>query len=240
MNQSENQEPRQPADAGDVNPAVNPQSGQELQPQVVYMSRPIEPHRQQISPEAQQKYEESKRRYPNLNISEGEYVIGALKRHPIGLVAIWAAVIAVVVALFALVAVLMAAEETSGMSTFSFPIKYLAIPALLISALVVIFGFVATFVYNANRFFLTNESVIQHIQTSLFSKRQQTVSLANVEDASYTQDGIIPHIFNYGLIRLSTEGDETTYRFTYASEPEKQIAMLNNAVESFKNVRPIQ
>jgi hypothetical protein len=115
----------------------------------------------------------------------------------------------------------------------------LAVPAILISMLALIFGGVATFIYNANEFFLTNESVIQHIQTSLFSHREQTVSLSNVEDASYTQDGIMPHLFNYGMLRLSTEGDETTYRFNYASSPQKQIATLNNAVEAFKNGRPV-
>lgn len=107
------------------------------------------------------------------------------------------------------------------------------------SILVVMGAMVATYVYNANQFFLTNESVIQEIQTSLFSRREQTVSLANIEDASFHQGGVIASIFNYATLRLSTEGDETTYRFSYASNPKKQIAILNNAVEAFKNGRPV-
>jgi hypothetical protein len=70
-------------------------------------------------------------------------------------------------------------------------------------------------------------------------RKEQTVSLANIEDASFDQHGIIPTLLNYGSIRLSTEGDETTYRFTYVSNPKKQIEILNNAVEAFKNGRPI-
>jgi hypothetical protein len=38
---------------------------------------------------------------------------------------------------------------------------------------------------------------------------------------------------------LSTEGDETTYRFTFAANPKRRIAVLNNAVEAFKNGRPV-
>lgn len=90
-----------------------------------------------------------------------------------------------------------------------------------------------------NRFFLTNESVIQEIQISLFSKREQTVSLMNIEDSSYSQKGILQTLFNYGSIRLSTEGDETTYRFNYVADPKNQVAVLNNAVEAFKNGRPV-
>jgi hypothetical protein len=95
-------------------------------------------------------------------------------------------------------------------------------------------------VYNSNRFYLTNESVIQEIQTGLLAKHEQTVSLSNIEDASYRQHGILPSLLNYGSIRLSTEGDETTYRFQYVSNPKKEIAMLNNAVEAFKMGRPVR
>ena len=58
--------------------------------------------------------------------------------------------------------------------------------------------YIAIWVYMQNRFFLTNESVIQEIQISLFSKREQTVSLMNIEDSSYSQKGILQTLFNYG------------------------------------------
>ncbi|MNG38312.1 hypothetical protein D3C84_1259690 [compost metagenome] len=50
---------------------------------------------------------------------------------------------------------------------------------------------------------------------------------------------MLQSILNYGSIRLSTEGDETTYRFKYVANPKEQIALLNNAVEAFKNGRPV-
>jgi uncharacterized membrane protein YdbT with pleckstrin-like domain len=110
----------------------------------------------------------------------------------------------------------------------------------MFSLLFAIGGYIAVWVFKNNRFFLTNESAIQEIQTSLFARREQTVSLANIEDASYRQQGIIQMLFNYGTIRLSTQGDETTYGFTYVVDPRSQIALLNNAVEAFKNGRPIE
>ena len=114
-----------------------------------------------------------------------------------------------------------------------------SVPILLFALLVSLGTYVAYYVYNNNRFFLTNESVIQVIQPSLFTHDEQTVSLGNIEDASYTQQGVIQQLFNFGSIRLSTEGDETTYRFTYVANPKQHIATLNNAVEAFKNGRPV-
>jgi uncharacterized membrane protein YdbT with pleckstrin-like domain len=192
-----------------------------------------------LSDEQKKRHEESKKKYPYLNLSEGEFVISAVDRHFIGLFQIWA-VVGVVIALLFLATYAFAGgalADESGQPLLSPGV--LAMPAILLTALALLFGFVATSIYNANKFFLTNESVIQLIQAGLFSKREQTVSLANIEDASYNQHGIIPHLFNYGLLRLSTEGDETTYRFNYASQPQKTIAVLNNAVEAFKNGRPV-
>ena len=110
---------------------------------------------------------------------------------------------------------------------------------LLISALVVLGGAVALWVYLQNQFFMTNEGVIQEVQDSLFMRREQTVSLGSIEDASFKQNGILQTVLDYGTIRLSTEGQETTYVFRYVAHPKKQIATLNNAIEAFKNGRPV-
>jgi len=222
-------------------PNQNYPEQQSDQPQVVYMARPHEPIKPEISPAMLKKHEDSKRKYPGLNLSEGEFIISAIRRHPVGLLSIWAGAGTVIIVLLIIMVVLGSGTLSTGIDTASpaLPIAILAIPVILISILTLIFAAIGTSIYNANRFFLTNESVIQQIQTSLFSKREQTVSLSNIEDASYTQDGIIPHLLNYGMLRLSTQGDETTYRFNYASSPQRQIALLNNAVEAFKNGRPV-
>lgn len=223
------------------NPSTPPVT-EGAQPQVVYVSRPLEPQPVTISPEVQQKHEESKKKFPKLNLTPGEYVISAVKRHPFGLFVIWGISGGIIIILLVFIALLTGAGDSiSGLDTQSGSVlPLLSIPLLFAIVLVFIGGAIGTFVFTANTFYLTNESVIQHIQTSLFSKRLQTVSLGNIEDASYTQEGILPHIFGYGSLRLSTEGDETTYHFNYASNPEQQITLLNNAVEAFKHGRPVE
>lgn len=212
-----------------------------VQPQVVHMSRAIDPKPQVISPETKEKHEESRRKYPGLNLSEGEYVISAVRRHPIGVFSIWLVVAAALLIVFVAFPALIANQGVLG-TRFQLSSTLIASAGLVLLLLAVLFilgGIIATVVYNGNRFYLTNESVIQHIQTSLFSKMEQTVSLANIEDASYRQLGIIQTLLGYGSLRLSTEGDETTYRFNFVTNPQKQVGLINDAVESFKNFRPI-
>ena len=55
------------------------------EPQVVHVAREIDPKPFTISDELKRKHEKSVQQYPNLNLSEGEYVILDIKRHPIGM-----------------------------------------------------------------------------------------------------------------------------------------------------------
>lgn len=206
-------------------------------PQFVHFSRAIEPATMPISPEVKKRHDESMKKYPFLNLSPAEYVIRAVRRHPIGMLP---AII---------VTVLLVAITAATMINYSLIMDYFGImnppsfDAILWLGTLLIFlflvgGYIAIWVYLSNKFFLTNESVIQEIQTSLFHRFEQTVSLANIEDASFRQQGILQTLLNYGSIRLSTQGDETTYRFSYVANPKDHIAELNNAVEAFKNGRP--
>lgn len=239
-----------PPPADDDQPVAYDQYGRPLyahppaqqRPQIVQVTRPIDPIRPTISPEVLKRHEASREKYPQLNLSKGEYIISAVKRHPIGLVKIWGIALLLMAAAGAFFYFMFMGDNPAvGSAMGGGDFVGMAVAFLgAFSVLIVLGAMVATYVYNSNRFYLTNESVIQEIQATLFSKQEQTVSLFNIEDASFKQDGLVPLLFNYGTIRLSTEGDETTYIFTYVANPKKHIAVLNNAVEAFKNGRPVE
>lgn len=205
------------------------------EPGVVHANRPVEPEKKAISDDLRKQHEESKRRYPHLNLSEGEVVIMNIQRHPIGLLVPLLSGGVVILALMA--ALIFYPTEPESFNLPGFDLVLLVVGCLM--GLVSIGTFIAVWVYLQNQFYMTNESVIQEIQHSLFSRHEQTVSLGSVEDASFKQAGIIQTMLNYGTIRLSTEGEETTYRFAYVANPRKQVAILNNGVEAFKNGRPV-
>ncbi len=227
--------------------APTPQPQQPEQPQqpiqqptqVVHVARSLEPQKPVMSPEVMRLHQRSARLYPMLNLSPGEFVIAAVRRHPIGIIAplvIGTLLIAIVLSIFFSYDLI---AENLALTGILADMSAIAIPVWIFVAIVALGMGISYYVYVNNKFFLTNESVIQEIQHSLFSRQEQTVSLANIEDASFTQVGIMQQIFNYGDIRLSTEGDETTYRFSYVARPKEHIARLNNAVEAFKNGRPV-
>ena len=217
------------------NPRIRSQYANE--PKVVHVSREVEPEGFKISEELKNRHEKSVRMFPDLNLTEGEYVIQRIKRHPIGLLVPMITTIAtVVVMLIALIAYPLLAEDTVS------DIPGVGVVTLILMAVIVLVGiggYISVWVYIRNTFYLTNESAIQEIQNGVFSRHEQTVSLGSIEDASFVQNGIFQSMFNYGTMRLSTEGEETTYRFAFVSDPKKQVATVSNAVECFKNGRPV-
>ncbi len=204
------------------------------QPSEVQPSRPAAPT---VDIATHAKHQKATELYPTLNLSEDEYVISEIRRHPVGLLLPLA--LGIILAALALSAlfnydiVVQLFHLTGSLADVSFA----AVPLLLFILLVFLGTYIAYVVYTGNRFYLTNESVIQDIQLGLFNHRQQSISLGSVEDASYTQNGLIQQMLGYGTIRLSTVGDENTYTFIYVAQPGEHIAELNDAVESFKNGR---
>lgn len=209
------------------------------EPDLVHATRKYEPQVPVVSERLQKIHKESAERFPYLNLSEGEFVMLQIRRHPIGMLI---PAVGTIVLLLVLSAVTLAlpdiypvAAESTGLPSVAIVIGLLA----LLMGIVTAFGGIAIWVYLRNQFFLTNESVIQEIQHSLFSRHEQTVSLGSIEDVSFRKQGVMQYIFNYGTMRLSTEGEETTYRFAFVEDPKKQTAAVSNAIEAFKNGRPV-
>lgn len=207
------------------------------EPKVVHAERNPEAVDLSVSAENQRRHEESVRRYPHLNLSAGEFVVLDVKRHLIGLLLPVAATSIAVLAI--VIGLILYPADVSGSMTPMPTYEQILLPAFLLMALVGLGGGIAVWVYLQNQFFMTNESVIQEIQHSLFSRHEQTVSLGSIEDASFRKTGIMQTLLDYGTVRLSTEGEETTYRFAFVKNPRRHVAILNNAIEDFKNGRPV-
>ncbi|TAL14155.1 PH domain-containing protein [Patescibacteria group bacterium] len=207
--------------------------------QAVHMAQPVEEEKPFVSDATKVKHDRSKQLYPTLNLSEGEYVIAVVKRHPIGLfLSFGIGLILTTVVISALFNYDLVVQffRLKGAAA---DINAMALPLVALVLLICLMTYIAYYIYTNNRFYLTNESIIDQMQISLFAHTEKSIDLASIEDISYTQTNILQGLINYGSIKLSTIGDETTYRYTFVSNPKECVSTLNSAVEAFKNGRPI-
>jgi len=218
---------------------MNEDENKKKEANVIHVSRSLEPQKQEISPELAMKHKRSSEMYPDIDLSESEYVVKVARRHPIGLL------LPIVMSVILFIVAFLPIFASSSLRNFFNETLSIEVPSAILAlfTLLLIFSgaailFVSFYVFKNNKLYLTNESVIQRIQISLFSKQEQSVSLASIEDSSYKKSNVLQYIFDYGDIRLSTIGEETTYKLSYVASPKKYMTALDHAVEAFKNGRP--
>jgi hypothetical protein len=175
------------------------------------------------SPELQQKHDMSVELYPDIQFAKTEYVVIDVQRTIWGLVLIWLVAIAAFIVVLLFAATMLMIAETD---------PFIMFVIVVTSGIVCLAGgAIGQYVFNQNSFIVTNERVFAHIQNTPFSYRTQNVEAEHIEDCSYRQNGPIQAMLNFGTIRLSTVGDEQTYRFTFVARPAEQFKIINKVIQ---------
>lgn len=179
--------------------------------------------------EMQRLHEESVRKYPQLNLSENEYVLAEIKRHPAGLVPV------VGLAISAVIVIILSAMFFHYQQDPTAPLMSgIMMPALLMVVLICLLAYAAVVVYQDNKLYITNESVVGESRSTLFAHEEKTVSLADVVQASFSSGTILQSLLHYGTIHILVAGDNAEYDFKYAPDPKKYVEIITNQSEKMK------
>ncbi len=158
----------------------------------------------------------------------GEQTLFELKRHPIGILMMYVMTGLLLLALAVIFLVVAPGLTVSGGSQ----IKTLGTAVLLLFVILgLVFNLVATVVYWGNRWILTDDSITQITQTSLFHKETSSLGLESLEDVTATKSGILPYIFNYGTLTAETAGHHGKFVFPFAPNPTKYAQQILEARE---------
>jgi membrane protein YdbS with pleckstrin-like domain len=145
-----------------------------------------------------------------------ERVLTVVRRSVIGLVEIYLVAFIAVAAITALAIIL----SPDTFKTSSANISGSLSAVILISAVfLVLVLFTATYVYRQSRLLVTDKSLVQIMQKTLFNRKVSRLSMSNVEDVNEEQRGIISSIFNYGTLTVQTAGTEDNFVFTLCPNP---------------------
>lgn len=109
-----------------------------------------------------------------------------------------------------------------------------AAPILAVLSLVSILGGVITaYIYSANRMFLTNEHVVRIKQDGLVATDKKVISHLNIEDIKARQN-FIGGILGYGLLTMSTEGQNATYEINFIRKPFEQVTLATEVRDEYQ------
>lgn len=155
-----------------------------------------------------------------------EHVITVIKRHLIGLVFAYLIVLAGFGAIVALVAV-MSPDTFSNLSAGAS--LDLVLAAILLIALFGLVLVLVTTIYLGNKLVLTDKAVIQTLQTGPFQQKVSRLDMSDIEDVTSEQKGLLPTIFNYGILHIETSGELKNFAFKYTPDPSKNATIVIEA-----------
>ncbi len=172
-----------------------------------------------------------------IEFSNGEVVLCEIRKHPIGYVGI--AIIGILIASFVFLVSYFAggwisanlAEETELMPQIE---QVAVIIGGVLSLLCLVMTVISMYLYGSDRIIATNQKVAQVLYKSIFSRKVSQLDIADVQDVTVTQDGILAHAFNYGTLVIETAGEQQNYTFTHTPEPVRFSKIIIDAHE--KNV----
>jgi uncharacterized membrane protein YdbT with pleckstrin-like domain len=173
-------------------------------------------------------------RNPLAVMQPGEKVLCEIRRHPFGLFGLYAtSVFMGIIALCAAVAVpyfatFLTTEQKVGV----------VLAAGLVLVVTALITWIGVYVYKGNRWIVTSDSITQVQQTGLFNNRSSQMSLANLEDVSARQDGIIQQMLGYGVLTVETAGERSKFVFNFCPSPNEYARKIIAAHEEFIAGRP--
>jgi hypothetical protein len=162
----------------------------------------------------------------------GEHVICEIKRHPFGILTIFAAegLLLIILAVFALVvAPNMLGGDSRGTVTAIGGAFFFVFAVVSLT-----FVFIANVVYWGNRWVVTSDSITQVRQTGLFHKQSSQLSFGNLEDITAEQNGMLPQFFHFGTLKAETAGESSKFIFMYCPNPNYFAQKILAAREVFE------
>jgi len=151
-------------------------------------------------------------------LEPGEHVLTIIHRSVIGLVGIYLVAAAAVLAIFGVIIAISPDTFSSSGSEMSGTLMALVVSAAVLLVLIL---YAATYVYRQSRLLLTDRSLVQIIQRTLFNRKVSRLSMSNVEDVNAEQRGIIASLFNYGTLNVETAGEQENFTFTLCPNPNR-------------------
>ncbi len=166
-------------------------------------------------------------------LQQDEQVICEIKRHPIGLIGMYSTGILVLVIVLAAAVV---APQYVAMTQQTKLALFLG--ALIVMALTLLFTYIGKFVYTANRWIVTTDSITQVTQLGLFNTQTSQLSMANLEDVTVGQNTLLQQMFGYGTLQVESAGVRDKFQFPFCPQPNDYARKIIAAHEAYIADKP--
>lgn len=166
-------------------------------------------------------------------LSLGEQKLSEIRRHPFGIIIVYLqAIFALLLSTLLIVFLLPSVTKTLGLSSGTTN-AVVGLFGLIALVLVILFLLIATWIYNSSILIVTTRNVTLINQIGLFNRKVSEIAMTNIEDVTSHKEGIFPTIFNFGVLKIETAGEQNNFTYTYCVNPTVAAKLILDARESF-------
>ncbi|OGL30479.1 hypothetical protein A3F37_01235 [Candidatus Saccharibacteria bacterium RIFCSPHIGHO2_12_FULL_41_12] len=167
------------------------------------------------------------------DISSGEQKLAEIRRHPFGIIIIYVqALLALLLSTLLVVFLLPGVIKTLGVSATT-TTAIVGLLGLIVLILVIIFLLLATWIYHRSLLVVTTRNVTLTNQIGLFNRKISEIAMTNIEDVTSQKEGIFPTLFNFGVLKVETAGEQFNFHYTYCVNPDVSAKIILDAREAF-------
>lgn len=163
------------------------------------------------------------------SLDNDEQILCDVRQHPFGIIAVYVmCIFGLLVGFLIITAFVPESLGPTGRTYSILALLWIIIAFFLAAAMIV-----ATFVYRQSRLTVTSKNVVLVIQGGVFTRKVSQISLANVEDVSSEQIGVLAQILGFGRVTVETAGEQANFIFNYAPQPARVSKIILNAKSDF-------
>jgi uncharacterized membrane protein YdbT with pleckstrin-like domain len=149
-------------------------------------------------------------------VDADETKLAEIRRHPFGIIIVYIQAIIGMAVATALSFLLIPSFFDDGDQATTVATLILVIISIFIGLIIL----VATFVYRQSRIVVTDKNVTQVLQIGLFSRKVSQLDIRDVEDVTAIRDGFFQSVFNFGVLKIETAGEQMNFIFDYCPRPD--------------------
>lgn len=113
---------------------------------------------------------------------------------------------------------------------------FISLAIFMLVVMSIIF-YVISWAYKKTLMVATNCSIVYVQQRGLFFHKVSRLSMADVEDVSSSQRGVLPSIFNFGTLRIQTAGGLPNFTFRNCPQPIHMTKIILKARDQYSHHR---
>jgi membrane protein YdbS with pleckstrin-like domain len=105
---------------------------------------------------------------------------------------------------------------------------------LTLIAVGVLLGIRKWILWNLNAFLITNQRIVDFDQPGLFHRRVSETGYEKVQDVSFSQDGVLATLLDYGNVHVQTAATQAQIEFMRVHRPKDIQALITETQRSRK------